>query len=303
MFAVRKNKFESHPGVIPELDLVEEEDQITHNISLDDDLNGEPSLNIFKFDPDFEQNEQEWTEIKTEILGEENILKLKTSAFGKVDSDEEEEQKEVIKDFTEEDVMKLRQNIYLIIMNSVDYEACAHKLMKLGIGTGHEDEFCEMIVDCCMKERTYLRFFGLLAERFCNIDDAYRQQFFKLFIEKYTVVHRFKTNKVRNLAKMFAHLLLTDALDWHVLKCVTLTENATTSSSRIFLKLLFQELAENMGLKSFCEKIQDPEMQEYFVGLFPKDNPKNTRFAINFFALIGLDAATSDLKKYLESEA
>jgi len=58
-----------------------------------------------------------------------------------------------------------------------------------------------------------------------------------------------------------------------------------------------------MGLKSFCEKIQDPEMQEYFVGLFPKDNPKNTRFAINFFALIGLDAATSDLKKYLESEA
>lgn len=26
LFAVRKNKFESHPGVIPELDLVEEED-------------------------------------------------------------------------------------------------------------------------------------------------------------------------------------------------------------------------------------------------------------------------------------
>ena len=38
-----------------------------------------------------------------------------------------------------------------------------------------EDEFCEMIVDCCMKERTYLKFYGLLAERFCNIDDAFKQ--------------------------------------------------------------------------------------------------------------------------------
>ena len=38
LFAVRKTKFAEHPGVIPELDLVEEEDKITHTISLDDAL-------------------------------------------------------------------------------------------------------------------------------------------------------------------------------------------------------------------------------------------------------------------------
>ena len=33
-------------------------------------------------------------------------------------------------------------------------------------------------------------------------------------------------------------------------------------------------------------------MQNYFAGIFPRDNPKNTRFAINFFTCIGLGGLT-----------
>ena len=69
-------KFENHQGVLPELDLVEEEDQITHEIALDDQLNGENALNRFKFDPFFEKTEEEWNEIKKEILGDEIISNL-----------------------------------------------------------------------------------------------------------------------------------------------------------------------------------------------------------------------------------
>ena len=77
LFAVRKNKFKDHPGVIPELDLVEAEDQIQHNFDLMEELTGDESLNIFQYDPHFEKTELEWEEIKKEILGEENILQLK----------------------------------------------------------------------------------------------------------------------------------------------------------------------------------------------------------------------------------
>ncbi len=64
--------------MIPELDLVEEDDVITHNINLDDeDLDPEDNLNLFKYDPFFEKTEEEWNEIKLEILGEENVLRLK----------------------------------------------------------------------------------------------------------------------------------------------------------------------------------------------------------------------------------
>ena len=69
---MRKTRFSAHPGVIQELDLVEEGDKITHTVSLEDgELDGEDQCNLFQFDPNYEQTEAEWDEIKKEILGEE----------------------------------------------------------------------------------------------------------------------------------------------------------------------------------------------------------------------------------------
>jgi pre-mRNA-splicing factor CWC22 len=49
LFQVRKDKYKDYPAVKDELDLVEEEDQITHNIDLDGDIVTEDTLNIFKY--------------------------------------------------------------------------------------------------------------------------------------------------------------------------------------------------------------------------------------------------------------
>lgn len=45
----------------------------------------------------------------------------------------------------------------------------------------------------------------------------------KCFVEKYATVHRYETAKIRNISKLFAHLLFTNAIDWRILKCITLT--------------------------------------------------------------------------------
>lgn len=97
-------------------------------------------------------------------------------------------------------------------------------------------------VECCVEERTYLRFYGLLAERFCRIKDVYKQNFEFQFQHQYLKIHRLETNKLRNLAKLFAHLFYTDAIDWAAFKTVKLTEEETTSSSRIFIKIICQEV-------------------------------------------------------------
>lgn len=60
----------------------------------------------------------------------------------------------------------------------------------------------------------------------------------KAFVSNYTILHRLETNKIRNCAKLFAHLFFTDAIDLKVLKCINLTLETTTSSSRIFIKNL-----------------------------------------------------------------
>lgn len=70
LFEVRKDGFKGFEGVPPELDLIEDADKITHNISLDEALVTEESCNVFAYDDDFDTNEALWQEIKSEILGE-----------------------------------------------------------------------------------------------------------------------------------------------------------------------------------------------------------------------------------------
>ncbi|CAL6303362.1 unnamed protein product [Bathycoccus prasinos] len=72
LFAFRKSGFEGKKGVPEELDLVDEDDQIVHEISLDDEVEANASLDVFKFDPNYEENEKKYVEIKKEILGEES---------------------------------------------------------------------------------------------------------------------------------------------------------------------------------------------------------------------------------------
>ena len=46
MFAVRKDKFSDYPSVVEGLDLIQEDDQITHLIELDEELEGEDMLSM-----------------------------------------------------------------------------------------------------------------------------------------------------------------------------------------------------------------------------------------------------------------
>ncbi|TPX63551.1 hypothetical protein SpCBS45565_g06521 [Spizellomyces sp. 'palustris'] len=321
LFQVRKDKFKDNPAVPEDLDLVDEEDQMTHMVSLDDeDINVEEGSNVFKYDPNYLQNEEKYLQMKKEILGE-----------GSDDEDEEEEASEdeeeedesgivraaqerlQIQDETNTNLINLRRAIYLTIMSSLNFEECAHKCMKLKIQPGQEMELVNMIIECCGQERTYVNFYGLLGERFCRINKAWSDAFCQAFEETYKTIHRYETNRLRNIAKFFAHLLASDALTWEVFALIRLTEADTTSSSRIFIKILFQDLCEAFGLKKLYERLSEPTMivqvqteagfitRGVFEGLFPKDNPRNTRFAINYFTSIGLGGLTEDLREYLKN--
>ncbi|EGW08609.1 Pre-mRNA-splicing factor CWC22-like [Cricetulus griseus] len=250
MFAVRKDGFKDHPVILEGLDLVEEDDQFTHMLPLEDDYNPEDVLNVFKMDPNFMENEEKYKAIK-------------------------KGQKVTIHDKTEINLVSFRRTIYLAIQSSLDFEECAHKLLKM--------EFAES------------------QTRFCMLKKEYMESFESIFKEQYDTIHRLETNKLRNVAKMFAHLLYTDSLPWSVLECIKLSEETTTSSSRIFVKIFFQELCEYMGLPKLNARLKDETLQPFFEGLLPRDNPRNTRFAINFFTSIGLGGLTDELREHLKN--
>ena len=157
-----------------------------------------------------------------------------------------------------------------------------------------------MIIECCSQERSYSTFYGLIGERFCRLNRVWFDCFEQAFRDYYETIHRYETNRLRNIARFFGHLIASDAVSWTVLDCIKLTEEDTTSSSRIFIKILFQEVTESMGLKMVAERFKDPEVKAACRGMFPMDNPKDTRFAINYFTSIGLGVITEEMREHLK---
>lgn len=157
LFEVRRTKYKDHPAIKEELDLVEESDQITHRPSLDDDsLSTEDGLNVFKFDPKYEENEEAYKKLRAEILGEgEESGSDAEHETDESEEDNEEQQKEremEIKDQSNQDLVNLRRTIYLTIKSSSGFEECVHKLMKINLPVGQEQELVSMIIECASQE-------------------------------------------------------------------------------------------------------------------------------------------------------
>ncbi|KAF4121193.1 pre-mRNA-splicing factor CWC22 [Geosmithia morbida] len=306
LFQVRKDKFKDNPAIKEELDLVEEEDQITHGVELDDSIDAEDGLNIFKYDEAYEENEEEYKRIKAEILGEASDDDDDDDGEDDDDdesSDEEEEEQKAmeIKDQSNADLVNLRRTIYLTIMSSADPEEAVHKLMKINLPAGQEPELPSMIVECCSQEKTYTKFFGLIGERFAKINRLWCDLFEQAFVKYYDTIHRYENNKLRNIAMLFGHMFGSDALGWHCMSVIHLNEDETTSSSRIFIKILFQQMTEELGMPKLKARMTDDVLRPQLEGLFPRDNPRNIRFSINYFTSIGMGTLTEEMREHLQN--
>ena len=367
LLKIQRGGFVEYPTLPDEeyLDLVEREDQITFEMGLDDeglDDGGKEELELdyFGFDEEYDEREREWGRIRAEILGEdsdddscsgggessgsddddesessENDEKEENKVVGDQELGNDKKKTVAIQDLTETDLVHLRRTIYLTIMSSATFEECTHKLAKMDIPQGRESELINMIIECCSQERTFLRYYGLVSGRFCLLHERWQDAFESAFATQYNTIHRLETNKLRNVAKLFGHLLHTDSISWSVLSCIHLNEDETTSSSRIFIKILVQEMAEAMGMGTLKQRFDtdnpDPDglvvannnggeetitalairnnnanpdaasAREWFKGMFPKDNARNTRYAINFFTSIGLGPLTDGMREFLKN--
>lgn len=137
------------------------------------------------------------------------------------------------------------------------------------------------MIMCCSQECFYYHFLwpGRAGERFSKLDRVWTASFEAAFVNYFTTM-------LRNIAQFFQPSTGTNPVDGF--ECVKVNEDDTTPSSRIFLKIFMNEMVESTGLKTLAERFKDPEVKRGCEGMFSMDVPKNTRFAINYFASIGL---------------
>ncbi|XBI51960.1 hypothetical protein VPH35_034409 [Triticum aestivum] len=265
-----------------------------------DQLDPETHLDVFKPSATFVQDEAAYEDLKRSMLGDDGEV-IEEDKPDDDDDDDDSEDMEVIKDETEINLINLRRTIYLTIMSSVGAEEAGHKLLSI-VRPGQEAELCGMLVECCKHERasSNTRFYGHLGQRLCGISRAYQAGFEACFERCYAAAHRMGTDELRAAAGLFARLLAADAVPWRsMLGGVRIAEEDTTSSSRIFMKVMFQEMAEQLRVRLLGRRMNDDDEPEVRDALFPRDSAENTRFAVNFFTAIGLGGVTEPARKIL----
>ena len=298
VFEVRRQNFADFPGVIEPLDLVLPENKITHSLQFaDEGLDAEEGLNRFEPTENLEALEAEWATIRAEILGEETVSRLQNPGQIGPISDEIEP---AAMPPDENEVARLRESIYHRIMNSVKFEEAAHKLLALRLPPNQMTELARMIVDCCAEEKSYSSFYGNLARKLCEAEPRLPPLFFKEFVERYADSIDSDTQKSRRVASLFANLFASDSIDWLALSCVKLSESETTAASRIFLKVLFQEIAKSLGVENLRDRLFEEANSDAVAGIFGQEAEEDLIFAANFFAAIGLKEVARPLRDLLE---
>ena len=141
LLAVRRRNFSEFPAMLESLDIVYEEDQITHeNISLDDeDEDGKPlpideHLDFYRLDNEYALHEREYQDILDDILGGDDD---DDSEDSQLSGDENADKTVAIEDQTNTEDTVIKRGIYLTIMSSRDHEEVVHKLRKMNVRLNH----------------------------------------------------------------------------------------------------------------------------------------------------------------------
>ncbi len=296
LFEIRKTSFKDYPSIVNELDLVEQEDQITHEINLDDSVEVKEELNIFKFDPHYTHNNDAYEAIKLEILGEE------TSEEEQEENLEQEEPQSLdIIDKTGQELVNIRKSVYLTIKSSLGYAECTHKLLKLNISQTYKSELPSMLVDCCSDEKVYNKFYAQVGTRLCQLNPYWATLFEKHFQHVYDIAETLEASPLRNCACFNAHLLCEKAISWSIFKIVYLSEKKTSSSTRVLLKFLLE--AMHLTLKDAMKaEFFDKDHLNDIKGLFPKRNVNEARFAVNYWTSLKMGFMTDELRQWIKDQ-
>lgn len=340
----------SQAALPPELDLVEADDQVTHDVDIEDaeTYDAENGLDNFRLDPNFEENEASYDEERLRILGEEplDIAAVAAAAMDDAPSSDSDGEGESgnggapadaadtdergggavarvatnssafagaslqdgavpfgdgVGTLSQEDLLKLRKDVFLLMRSSIRAEEIVHKLIKnLGpVLANNESVATSMILEACTHERMYNKIYALVAERLCKVNGRWQSFFLALFHDSYRRVDDATAKDIAMWARFFAHLLRSGAIAWGALSVIRLTEFTTTSSSRIFIAGLLAGLAEAMGATRLAAAFANPANGAAVAGLLPRDTPENSRFAVNILEQCGVGYLGDGLRKML----
>ncbi|XP_002980767.2 nucleolar MIF4G domain-containing protein 1 [Selaginella moellendorffii] len=165
-----------------------------------------------------------------------------------------------------------RRAIFSIVMSSEDYIDAFEKLLRLTLMGKQDREIMRVILECCLQEKVFNKYYALLASKLCHHDKNHR------FTLQYCVWDQFKelasmeARRSINLAKFLAFLVGSSALSLTALKAVDFGDSRTMTARvvvhfRAFFEALLTDKDDTFVSTAFSRIARAPELSALQAGV------------------------------------
>ncbi|NP_001314989.1 nucleolar MIF4G domain-containing protein 1 isoform 1 [Danio rerio] len=118
----------------------------------------------------------------------------------------------------------VRRNIFCVLMSSEDFLDAYEKLLRLGLKDQQEREIVHVLMDCCLQEKMFNRFYAVLAEKLCSHDRRFQMTFQFSLWDKFRDLANLSNRSFSNLVQLVTHLLHRKSLSLSILKAIEFGE-------------------------------------------------------------------------------
>ncbi|RLN00872.1 nucleolar MIF4G domain-containing protein 1 isoform X2 [Panicum miliaceum] len=139
----------------------------------------------------------------------------------------------------------IRRAIFCIIMSAEDYVDAFEKLLRLGLSGKQDREIIRVIVDCCLQEKMFNKYYAVLASKLCSHEKNHKFSLQYCIWDHFKELDNMEPNRSMNLAKLVAEMLSNFTLSLATLKVVNLANPVEMTPGRIaHFQVLFETLLQ-----------------------------------------------------------
>ncbi|TKW24263.1 hypothetical protein SEVIR_3G041200v4 [Setaria viridis] len=137
----------------------------------------------------------------------------------------------------------IRRAIFCIIMSAEDYVDAFEKLLRLGLSGKQDREIIRVIVDCCLQEKMFNKYYTVLVSKLCSHEKNHKFSLQYCIWDHFKELDNMEPNRTMNLAKLVAEMLSNFTLSLATLKVVNLSNPVEMTPERItHFQMLFETL-------------------------------------------------------------
>ncbi|KAF5820240.1 putative MIF4G-like, type 3, initiation factor eIF-4 gamma, MA3, MIF4G-like domain superfamily [Helianthus annuus] len=138
-----------------------------------------------------------------------------------------------------------RRAIFCIIMSGEDYIDAFEKLLRLDLQGKQDREMMRVLVECCLQEKVFNKYYCVLASKLCNHDKNHKFTLQYCIWDQYTELESMQLMRSMHLAKFKAEVVSSFTLSLAVLKKADLHDTTKLTCRKIMhFKMFFEAVFE-----------------------------------------------------------